>query len=464
VSTDIHDTGAIPRVSDTPFSSDSATVDWQTDTLAQRFDTLPDAVKSPREMPLFMDAPPQQAAPAPVVVPVSYPSSDADSFFDRTWFETGAIDVSELREQADVNAAPMRVEHVTVTSSHADPIAAGLAAEHGIDFSEPADYDSALYHASADESVVVERPIDERPVFERPMYEPVEFDEADDFFVTAPVVGTEVEQDFDPALFAPRDTTSHVVTAEALAASYEALDPSGPVVDRTSDFESFYADSSIDTQDVPEYSAEAPGDAWYVEPPFIKGEGVVPAGGTPSRWGKLLVPIALGAVGIMALAAGWSHFQNSNTDTNVIVAPTTKPQASTVPTVAPVVPTPVVSIVPTIPTTEPVAPTPAASTAAPAPVVPAGDRSVPVVVLNGTGTSGLALKVADELRAKGWKVLSVGNYPKGSAIQTTVYSPGPRTASGTMRRDVPQATLTHKPLPGMSKTQITLVLGADYQD
>ena len=490
MSTDIHDTGAIPRVPDADSSSGSQSADWQSDTLAQRFDTLPNAVKAQRETPLFMDAPPQQAEPTPVVVPVSYPSSDADSFFDRTWFETGAINVDELRTQSDVaEAAPMRVEHVTVTPNYVDPIAASLAAEHGVEIPEPAayapsvipavSYDTAIYHATTIEPVavepvvvapvvvaaaVVERPIDERPVFERPIYEPVEFSEADDFFVAAPVVGGEIHQDFDPALFETREAAAQAVTAEALAASFESLDVSGPAIDRNSEFESYYSDYQPSTEQVPDYAAESPGDAWYVEPPFIKGEGIVPVGGTPSRWGKLLVPIALGAVAIMALIAGWTHFQNSNTDTNVIVAPTNQPAASTVPSVpivppAPVVPTPVISIVPTIPTPAPVVPTPVASSAAP---VVAGDRSVPVVVLNGSGKSGLAAKVADDLRAKGWKVVSVGNYSKSPATQTTVYSPGPRTASATMRKDVPQASLTHKPLPGMAKSQITLVIGSDY--
>jgi hypothetical protein len=480
VSTEIHDTGAIPRVPDASAASEASSADWQTDTLAQRFDTLPAAVKAQRETPLFMDAPPLEAEPAPVVVPVSYPSSDADSFFDRTWFETGAINVDELREQAVVaEPAPMRVEHVTVTPNYVDPIAAGLAAEHGVEIPEPAtfeppvipavSYDTAIYHATSVELVAVEpvaaeRPIDERPVFERPIYEPVEFDEADDFFVAAPVVSGEIHQDFDPSLFAPREVAAQAVTVEALAASFETMDPPSPVVDRSSEFESYDSDYQPPAEPAPDYAAESPGDAWYVEPPFIKGEGIVPVGGTPSRWGKLLVPIALGAVAIMALIAGWTHFQNSNTETNVVVAPTNQPAASTVPTPpivppVPVVPTPVISIVPTIPTPAPVVPTPDASSAAP---VVAGDRSVPVVVLNGSGTSGLAAKVADDLRAKGWKVVSVGNYSKTPATQTTVYSPGPRTASATMRRDVPQSSLTHKPLPGMSKTQITLVIGSDY--
>ena len=431
--------------------------DWEYDTLAQRFDTLPEAIKAHRAMPLFMDAPPQQAEPAPVVVPVSYPSSDADSFFDRTWFETGAVDVSELRTSAE--STPMRVEHVTVAP--VDPIAAALAAEHGLEIPEPVD---PLYHAP--EAARVERPVDDRPVFERPLYEPVayqatqaiELDESDEFFETAPVVGAPIQRDFDPALLAPREVATGAVTAESLAASFEELEFSTPVVDRTSQFESYYSDARVDP--APAYSAETPGDAWYVEPPFVKGEGIVPVKGATSRWTKLLVPIALGAVAVMALIAGWTHFQNSSSDSAIVVAPTNQPAASTAPTVAPVVPTQAASIVPTIPSTVPVAPGPVASTSAPATVVAAGDRSVPVVVLNASGTSGLAAKVAAELRAKGWTVLSVGNY--ASSKQTAVYSPGPRTASLTMRQDVPQASLTHKPLPGMSKSHITLVLGSDY--
>jgi hypothetical protein len=296
------------------------------------------------------------------------------------------------------------------------------------------------------------------------MYAPVEFDDADTFVAAAPVVAAAVHQDFDPSMFAPREAAAPADTAHGLEESFQTVDAASPALDRSSEFESYYADSapSTSTEHIPDYAAEAPGDAWYVEPPFVKGEGVVPVGGTPSRWGKLLVPIALGAVAIMALIAGWTHFQNSGNDTNVIGAPTNQPAASTIPTVPTVAPSPVLSIVPTIPTPAPVVSTPAASTSAPAPVVAAGDRSVPVVVLNGSGKSGLAAKVADELRAKGWKVTSVGNYSKAPSAQTVVYSPGPRTASATMRKDVRQSSLTHKPLPGMSPTHITLVIGSDY--
>lgn len=48
-------------------------------------------------------------------------------------------------------------------------------------------------------------------------------------------------------------------------------------------------------------------------------------------------------------------------------------------------------------------------------------RSVPVRVYNNSTVKGLAGRAADDLRAQGWKVASVGNYAKGVIPTTTVY-------------------------------------------
>lgn len=66
------------------------------------------------------------------------------------------------------------------------------------------------------------------------------------------------------------------------------------------------------------------------------------------------------------------------------------------------------------------------SATAPAPP-PGGDgngepgKSQPVRVYNNSTTSGLASRAADDLRAVGWNVISVGNYPYGTIPTTTVY-------------------------------------------
>ncbi len=48
-------------------------------------------------------------------------------------------------------------------------------------------------------------------------------------------------------------------------------------------------------------------------------------------------------------------------------------------------------------------------------------RSQPVRVYNNSTTSGLASQAADDLRAIGWDVVSVGNYPYGTIPTTSVY-------------------------------------------
>lgn len=48
-------------------------------------------------------------------------------------------------------------------------------------------------------------------------------------------------------------------------------------------------------------------------------------------------------------------------------------------------------------------------------------RSVPVRVYNNSTVKGLAGRAADDLRAQGWQVASVGNYAKGVIPATTVY-------------------------------------------
>lgn len=66
------------------------------------------------------------------------------------------------------------------------------------------------------------------------------------------------------------------------------------------------------------------------------------------------------------------------------------------------------------------------SSSVPAPP-PGGDgngepgKSQPVRVYNNSTTKGLASQAADDLRAVGWNVVSVGNYPYGTIPTTTVY-------------------------------------------
>ena len=124
------------------------------------------------------------------------------------------------------------------------------------------------------------------------------------------------------------------------------------------------------------------------------------------------------------------------------------------------------------PTPSPPASSPAASSpppSSPAPVTssppvsakPGPDRPQ-VVVLNQSGGSGLAGRVADRVRAAGWDVHKTGNF-NGTVSTTTVYYPS------TMRGD---ALNLAKALPGdprvkerfsnLSQTRLTIVLTDDY--
>ncbi|GAB4065444.1 hypothetical protein GCM10028777_14910 [Angustibacter speluncae] len=74
--------------------------------------------------------------------------------------------------------------------------------------------------------------------------------------------------------------------------------------------------------------------------------------------------------------------------------------------------------------TDPAATDPAATTSAPPatsePPAPTADRALPLVVLNGTGASGLAGRVRDELTGLGWTVGEVGNADGDPLAQTVV--------------------------------------------
>jgi LCP family protein required for cell wall assembly len=109
---------------------------------------------------------------------------------------------------------------------------------------------------------------------------------------------------------------------------------------------------------------------------------------------------------------------------------------------------------------------PSASVEAQGPAAPAGGEpltaapnSITVDVLNGTGTSGLAGQVADQMRAQGFTVGSVGNEP-GAVSQTLVrFGPGVAEAARTVAAAVPGAVL--QPSDAIGDT-VQLVLGPGY--
>ncbi len=192
--------------------------------------------------------------------------------------------------------------------------------------------------------------------------------------------------------------------------------------------------------------------------------------GTPSGPGRVIVPAALAIVSAVALAAAWMHLESDRASgvTEPLPAASASQQPSPVssPSTAPS------ASASSQPSASPSAkPSTATSASASAPVSPTAsakpvgtvDRSVPVVVLNGTQRPGLAAKVAAKLRAEGWKVTSVGNWTKGGVDATTIFLNGHVAARDTMIKDLPAADgRVELPLAGMPKLRLVVVVGKDY--
>ncbi|MEP6760610.1 MAG: LytR C-terminal domain-containing protein [Sporichthyaceae bacterium] len=109
----------------------------------------------------------------------------------------------------------------------------------------------------------------------------------------------------------------------------------------------------------------------------------------------------------------------------------------------------------------PSASSPAATTTQPQSEPPA--RSGPeVVVLNQSGGSGLAQRVAERIRKAGWKVKQISNF-HGSVSTTTVYYPdGLRSQARALAKDLPGDPRVKERFSNLSDTRLTVVLTDDY--
>jgi hypothetical protein len=108
-------------------------------------------------------------------------------------------------------------------------------------------------------------------------------------------------------------------------------------------------------------------------------------------------------------------------------------------------------------------PTLAKPTPTPSTAVSQTDRSVSVVVLNGTNETGLAVFVRQRLRDLGWEVVRIGNWRGEAVAHTTVFTNGNTAAVRTMWRDLHTGDRVRGPLPSMSTGTLVIVLAADYQ-
>lgn len=109
----------------------------------------------------------------------------------------------------------------------------------------------------------------------------------------------------------------------------------------------------------------------------------------------------------------------------------------------------------------PSASSPAATTTQPQSEPPAR-RGPEVVVLNQSGGSGLAQRVAERIRKAGWKVKQTSNF-RGSVSTTTVYYPrGMSDEARALAKDLPGHPRVKERFSNLSDTRLTVVLTNDY--
>jgi len=182
---------------------------------------------------------------------------------------------------------------------------------------------------------------------------------------------------------------------------------------------------------------------------------------TPSPLGRLILPVILLLVAAVAVFAAWNQLGSDRSDVAGGPTPTTSASPSASPTTSKPVKPSASASASAKPTATP-SPTPSSSSPSPSASAVVIDRSVPVTVLNGTRRTGLAASVAADLRAKGWTVVSIGNW-RGSGVETTtVFIDGREDAAATMRRDLKAADATEEPIGAMRDNRLTVVLMDDY--
>ena len=220
------------------------------------------------------------------------------------------------------------------------------------------------------------------------------------------------------------------------------------------------------TGEIPQPHAQAPLDADVptgpedVLPARPPGRRAKPVEHTPSPLGRIVLPIVLLVLAGVALFGAWHQLGSDDGSDVAGPTPTSSASASATPTPSPSPSTtaseePSPSPTPTKTSASPTkSPSPTASVVI--------DRSVPVTVLNGTRRTGLAAKVADDLRSKGWTVVSIGNWRGSGVDTTTVFVVGREDAAATMRRDLKAADATEEPIGAMRTNRITVVVMDDY--
>ncbi|WP_022894328.1 LytR C-terminal domain-containing protein [Agromyces subbeticus] len=112
---------------------------------------------------------------------------------------------------------------------------------------------------------------------------------------------------------------------------------------------------------------------------------------------------------------------------------------------------------------------PPASTPSPTPVVtaePVIAPDIPVLVLNGTATSGLAARAGETLTANGVPVGSTANADDDTLTETVVYYATPELegAARGVAQFLPEADVRLSDQFAATGNQLVVVLGSDYAD
>ncbi|TAK69954.1 MAG: hypothetical protein EPO13_02905 [Actinomycetota bacterium] len=181
---------------------------------------------------------------------------------------------------------------------------------------------------------------------------------------------------------------------------------------------------------------------------------------------QLVLVIVLLAAAASALTVAWRDVPvrrelRTAADQSALTA--RAPAGSSVPAGTAATPTAVPSgATPTASPTASTAPGTGTPPAAPGLAETGPDRSVPVVVRNGTHTTGLAAAVAAQLRRAGWKVIEVGNQ-RPVVGATKVLAVGHDAATQTLQRDLGRGYPTASPASSATAGRIVLVLGPDYR-
>lgn len=178
--------------------------------------------------------------------------------------------------------------------------------------------------------------------------------------------------------------------------------------------------------------------------------------------GARLLGVAFALAGVALLVLGVFAFGESGPtgsgapSPSATVAPTTTgapttPAPTTTPTGAPSTSAPSTS-----PTSRPPeSSSPSQPTEAPAPV------RVPLTVLNNSTVRGLGERAAGEARAKGWTVVSVGNFAGVIPVTTVYYTPGDpaqRAAAEQLKIDLPKIQRVMPRYEGLPPTPTGVVL------